>query len=128
MWILVDERTKRVLFGLWCLIWIGVLVGSLQPVQELPLGMSDKLVHFLCYAAMTAAIVGFCHDARGLLGWAAFVVVMGGLVEIGQHFVPTRSMDLDDFLADAAGAAVGTLLALLWLVAVVRPLRRAAAA
>ena len=77
---------------------------------------------------MTAAVVGFCHDARGLLGWAAFVVLMGGLVEIGQHFVPTRSMDLDDFLADATGAAVGTLLALLWLVAVVRPLRRAATA
>ena len=32
-----DERTKRMLFGLWCLIWIGVLIGSLQPVQELPL-------------------------------------------------------------------------------------------
>ena len=76
---------------------------------------------------MTAAVAGFCHEARGVLGWAAFVVLMGGLVEIGQHFVPTRSMELDDFLADSAGAACGALLALLWLVAVVRPLRRAAA-
>jgi VanZ family protein len=126
--LLVDERTKRVLFCLWCLTWVAVLIGSLRPGQELPFGMSDKLIHFLCYAAMTAAVAGFCHEMPGVLRWAAFVVLMGGLVEIAQHFVPTRSMDLNDFLADAAGVVGGFLLAMLWLVAVVRPLRRAAAA
>lgn len=125
--ILVDERTRRVLFCLWCLSWLVVLIASLRPMQALPFGMSDKLIHFLCYAAMTAAVAGFCHDASGVLRWAAFVVLMGGLVEIGQHFVPMRSMDIDDFLADTAGAAGGVLLALLWLAVVVRPLRRAAA-
>ena len=36
-------------------------------------------------------------------------------------------MSFDGFLADAAGTACGLLLALLWLAAIVRPLRRAAA-
>ncbi len=128
MRILVDERTKRLLFCLWCLLWVGVLIGSLRPGQEMPFGMTDKLTHFLCYAAMTAAVAGFCHEAAAVLRWAAFVLLMGGLVEIAQHFVPTRSMDLADFLADAAGALCGVLLALLWLAVVVRPLRRATAA
>jgi hypothetical protein len=41
--------------------------------------------------------------------------------------MPMRSMSFDDFLADAAGAACALLLALIWLAAVVRPRRRAAA-
>ena len=86
MWLIIDERTKRTVFGLWCLTWL-----------------------------------------RGLLRWFVFTIVMGGLIEVAQHFAPRRSMSFDDFLADAAGAACGLLLALLWLAVVVRPLRRAAA-
>jgi VanZ family protein len=76
---------------------------------------------------MTAAVGTFCHGARGLLRWSALTIVIGGLVEVAQHFVPMRSMSFDDFLADAAGAACGLLVALLWLAAVIRPLRRAVA-
>ena len=105
-----------------------MLIVSLRPMPELAAGLSDKWLHFLTYAVMTAAVAGFCHQLAGVLRWAAFAVLVGGMVEIGQHFTPARSMELGDFLADSAGAACGVLLALLWLVAVVRPLRRAAPA
>ena len=101
---------------------------SLRPLQQLPFGLSDKLIHFTGYWAMAAVVAGFCHEARGVLRWGVFAVVVGGLVEIGQHFVPMRSMDFDDFLADAAGAIWGVLLALAWLALVVWPLRRTAPA
>ena len=127
MRLIIDERTKRTMFGVWCLIWMVVLAVSLQPLQQMPFGLSDKLIHFAGYAAMTAAAATFCHEARGLLRWSAFTIVMGGLVEVAQHFVPMRSMSFDDFLADAAGAACGLLLAMLWLALIVRPLRRATA-
>jgi VanZ family protein len=125
--ILVEARTKRVMFGLWCLTWLMVLVVSLRPVPELAASLSDKWLHFLTYAVMTAAVAGFCHRPAGVLRWAGFALLMGGLVELGQHFTPSRSMELGDFLADLGGVACGLLLAALWLARVIQPLRRAAA-
>ena len=126
MRLIIDERAKRTMLGLWCLTWLVVLVASLWPLRQMPFGLPDKLIHFACYAAITAAVATFCHDARGLLRWTAFTIVMGCLIEVAQHFAPMRSMSFGDFLADAAGAACGLPLALLWLAVVVRPLRRAA--
>ena len=97
---------------------------SLWPLQQMPFGLPDKLIQFACYAAMMAAVATFCHEARGLLRWFVFTIVMGGPLEVAQHFAPMRSMSFD---ADAAGAACGLLLAVLWLAVVVRPLGRAAA-
>jgi hypothetical protein len=37
-------------------------------------------------------------------------------------------MDIGDFVADAAGAAFGALMALLWLGAIIHPLRRSTTA
>jgi VanZ family protein len=125
--LVIDERVKRTMFALWCLAWLVVLVASLRPLQQMPFGLQDEMIHFACYAATTAALATFCHEVRGLLRWSVFTVVMGGLVEVAQHFVPARRPSFDDFLADAAGVACGLLLALLWLAVVVRPLRRVAA-
>jgi VanZ family protein len=79
------------------------------------------------YTAMTAGVAAFCHERRGVLGWAGFAVLLGGLVEVAQHFLPPRTMELGDFLADSAGAAIGAAVALAWIGVVVTPLRRAAA-
>ena len=126
--ILLAEYTKRVMFGLWCLTWLTVLMVSLRPMPELAVNLSDKWLHFVTYAVMTAAIAGFSHRPAGVLRWAAFAMLIGGLVELGQHFTPSRTMELGDFLADLGGVACGLLLAALWLARVVRLLRRAAVA
>jgi VanZ family protein len=126
--LLVDERAKRALFVLWGLGWLALFTVSLRPIEELPYGMSDKLLHLLGYAAMTAGVAGFCHERRGVLGWAGFAVLLGGLVEVAQHFLPPRTMELGDFLANGIGAVIGAALALAWIGVVVTPLRRAAAA
>jgi VanZ family protein len=126
--LLVDERAKRLLFWLWCAGWLAVLVVSLRPLEHLPFGVSDKLAHFATYAAMSAGVAGFCHDARAVLRWAALAVLIGGAVELAQQLVPMRTTELGDLLANTAGAGVGAVVALLWLAFVVRPLQRAAAA
>jgi VanZ family protein len=125
--LLVDERAKRFLLRLWCAGWLAVLAVSLRPLEHLPFGVSDKLAHFATYAAMSAGVAGFCHDARAVLRWAALAVLIGGAVELGQRLVPMRTPELGDFLANVAGVGLGAALALLWLALVVRPLRRAAA-
>ena len=108
MQVLVAERTKWLLFALWCLLWILVVAKSLQPDLQLPLGLPDKLVHFGTYALMAALVAGLSAMYRAAFWfWAALAVVMGGLLELGQGFVPSRSLELGDFLANAAGAGCG---------------------
>ena len=123
--ILFDERVQRVSFVLWWVGWLVVGAGSLRPMQAMPYGLSDKLIHFMGYAVMAAAVVSFCHAPRRILGWSGLAVLMGGLFELGQYFVPYREVDLLDFLANTSGAVLGAAIALGWLLLVVRPLRRA---
>jgi VanZ family protein len=122
--LLIDRRLKRALFLLWCLGWLAIFLLSLQPHPDMPLDVSDKLWHFLGYAGMTAAVAGFCHGRRDLLLWAGFSILMGAFLEVTQGLVPSRSPDLADLVANTAGAVCGAAVALLWLSAVIRPLRR----
>jgi VanZ family protein len=85
--------------------WLIVMVTSLEPGPRMPFDLSDKLIHFATFATMTAAVAGFCHEPRGILRWGMLSIMLGGLLELGQHLAPSRSMDIDDFVADAAGAA-----------------------
>jgi hypothetical protein len=119
----LTERAKRTFFALWCLAWLVVASKSLQPGIELPLGLSDKAVHFTAYAVMAAAVASFCHLPARVLGWVGLTVAASAVLELGQHFVPSRSTDGLDLVANASGAVCGTLLALLWIALVVRPLR-----
>ena len=119
----LTEKAKRAFFALWCLAWLVVAIKSLEPGIELPLDLSDKAVHFTAYAMMAAAVASFCHVPAGVLGWVGLTVAASAVLELGQHFVPSRSMDILDLAANASGAACGALLALLWIALVVRPLR-----
>ena len=121
-WLFTD-KAKRAFFTLWCLAWLVVAIKSLESGIEPPLGLSDKVVHFSVYAVMAASVATFCHTPRGILSWAGLSVAIGASLEVGQHFVPSRSMDILDLAANASGAACGALLALLWVALVVRPLR-----
>jgi VanZ family protein len=117
------EKAKRTFFALWCLAWLIVAVKSLEPGIELPLGLSDKAVHFTAYAVMAAAVASFCHVPARVLGWVGLTVAGSAALELAQHFVPSRSMDGLDLVANASGASCGALLAVLWIALVVRPLR-----
>ena len=122
-YLLLDPRVRRGLLLLWGALWLWVAYMSLTPVQ-LPPDVSDKALHFIGYGLMSAGAVGFCHEPRRLLHLALLAAAIGGALEVAQAFTPYRSAELLDFAADAAGAGLGWLTALLWLALVVRPLRR----
>jgi VanZ family protein len=78
--------------------------------------LSDKTMHFLAYAALGGAMIRAVSDAsseamtrnRVLLAW--FVTALYGVSdEVHQAFVPGRTPDFLDLLADAAGAIVGAV-------------------
>lgn len=122
--LLHDRRLRLLLLGLWIAGWGVVLHASFTPLQELPLGLSDKAFHLAGYAAMTALSAGFCHAPALLALLAAGTVAGSAAIEVGQSFLPYRSFELLDIAANATGAALGVAAALAWLALVVWPRRR----
>lgn len=99
------------------LLWAGVIVFATSvPASALPrrIGGYDKAIHFTMYAVLAAlvtrAVLGGSVRARLL----ALVLVIVGTVAFGavdewhQRFIPGRSTELGDWIADSAGAIVAT--------------------
>ena len=67
---------------------------------------SDKVVHFAVYGLLATLV---CRQGRGwrAAGWTLLAVsAYGATDEWHQSFVPGRSTDLFDWIADTAGAAL----------------------
>jgi VanZ family protein len=89
-----------------------------NPLPRLSNRINDKLLHLVEYAAFAAvATWGLSHLVRlpRAARWAALIgSFYGATDEFHQRFVPHRSADVADWLADTVGAALGALLA--WLI------------
>jgi VanZ family protein len=96
---------------------IFYLSSQARPLPQLTSRLSDKLLHVVEYAAFGAvATWGLSHLVRlpRAARWAALLGSLYGMTdEFHQRFVPHRSAELGDWLADTVGAALGALLA--WL-------------
>ena len=88
-------------------------VAMLWPIHQPPPTPdgSDKVVHLIAFAALAfpLARTGRIGLIPVLVGASAF----GGLIEVLQPSFG-RSADLQDWIADIAGVALGILLALLY--------------
>jgi VanZ family protein len=77
----------------------------------------DKLLHAVEYAGLAALLVlGLTHLGTMGLRRAALLAVLlaaayGATDELHQAFIPNRSCDLLDWLADVIGACIGGVLA-----------------
>lgn len=82
-----------------------------------PGGMSDKAAHFLAYAALGASLMRALAGGRtaGMtvrrIGLATLLATLyGASDEVHQMFVPGRTPEVMDLVADAWGAAAGAVL------------------
>jgi VanZ family protein len=113
------SNTLRNLFLLCALGWAAVIfyLSHLPGVDVPPLFFGkDKLLHasvfgilgFLTLGAMKTTVDGY----RVFQPWLAvvLVIVYGVLDEFHQHFVPGRSPDIYDVMADAVGGMLGVWL------------------
>jgi VanZ family protein len=96
--------------------WLTLLVATHLPAQVagLPRNQADKLIHFVAYAVLAwllasawQASVGRLNARHLKFAWLV-VVLYGAIDEITQPLVG-RTMSVADWLADAAGAAVGLI-------------------
>ena len=93
-----------------CFVAIGYL--SLTPLQALPeIPVNDKLQHLIAYAVLAFFAALSRQGSKSILVVLLAVTAYGGLIELIQPYV-NRYGEFNDFLADAAGAALGGLLAL----------------
>lgn len=90
-----------------------MLVATSIPNPPVPAGVAglDKVVHFGMYGVLAALLVwvwsGRRPTATVVLGTLLAVSAYGALDEWHQQFIPGRSMELGDWLADSVGALVG---------------------
>ncbi len=95
------------------------IASSIPDVQALPGGVSDKTAHFwvygvlglLTYRALAADTLAGLTIPRAVLS-VLIALAYGISDEFHQSFVPGRSPDVFDVIADTAGAA-GAVLVLL---------------
>lgn len=94
------------------LIEVLLLWPSPPDVPRLPWNIGfDKMVHAVLFAVQ-AALGAWALAERRRSAWPALVgaIAFGALTEVQQQLMPSRFMELGDFLADAAGAVVGLAL------------------
>lgn len=97
---------SKALFGL---VLAFVLFMALTPVPPPPLQTQwDKLNHALAFFVLMVmgCFVYPGSSTRRHLLVAAGLLTLGALIELAQWFVPGRSSEWPDLLADAVGVAV----------------------
>jgi len=110
------NRTIRAAFALAAVCWaVLIFYLSSQPSIEAPALFpgQDKLFHLLVFAVLGFLLMGSLLSAsrgytRRQLGWVALAVMLYGVSdEFHQYFVPGRSAEVYDALADALGGLLG---------------------
>jgi hypothetical protein len=106
---------KPVQSNFWRIVWTSMLIvvvtGSLLPGDSPVMEKLDSLA--VNDNLRRARVCATLHETATKLGaFLAFVAIMGVLLELGQLFVPGRTCDFYDVLADGAGILVGFLLGL----------------
>lgn len=110
---------RRVVAWLLPIVYYGAIVIQSSFVFQTPdthIPYVDKLAHFVIYGVLglliaRAVIRSASRQPAALLTVAlatAAVGCLGALDEVHQYFVPGRSADVFDGLADVVGAVVGS--------------------
>lgn len=104
------------LWAAFILLLTSIPGSDLPHVSFMSFRDSDKLVHGTMYAIFAFLAVRSLLRAGRPPIQAVLVVVLGiaffaALDEWHQQFIPGRSMDVFDWLADISGATIGTLVA-----------------
>jgi VanZ family protein len=110
-----------VLWGPVALYALAIFVeSSISHVPAFPSGFTDKDGHGLLYAGLAVIVLRAASGARwdGLTyrtaaAAVAFAAIYGITDEFHQWFVPGRTADVYDWIADCTGAIAGVVLVLL---------------
>ena len=87
------------------LVWLSWIPADLQ----IRTGIAGQIEHAIAYCG-TGVILAFAYQELRRWRIAAGLVVLAGILEIGQLWVPGRTSQPIDFAASSVGAVVGVLI------------------
>lgn len=105
----VSHNQRKVIWGL--MVFVVVLFSLLPQEQNfVQMPFSDKLVHFSTYFILTFVALLSSTKKHSLFMILAIQILIGICVEGAQSFVPGRTPEFLDILANSLGVLLGTLL------------------
>lgn len=107
--LLHDESVRPVWRGLLLLLLATVCVLAFSPgMPQLHIESADKWQHIAAFAALAAcAALAWPPGPASSLAIAAAMLGFGLFIEAVQHFIPARSSEWMDVLADLLGVVLG---------------------
>lgn len=108
-WIFLSNSGKRLWTGTWGVMLVMTLFLGLWPLSA-PVASTgwDKSDHLVGFAALTMTGMWMLPAQSRARVWLWLgLLLLGGLIEVLQMFIPMRQGDLWDWLADAIGVGMG---------------------
>lgn len=114
---LARRRIYLALLAGWVVLTLS-LNSIPHPDIHLPFRFADKAAHLFFYGGMGFLCALWRREVgvpvkRAVLESLLFVAATGALDEIHQRWIPGRSMEMLDWLADATGGGIGACLSVL---------------
>jgi VanZ family protein len=115
----LEKRKILLVYVPLVLYWIILFTATTIPGNQLPdIHLSDKIEHFSAFFVLAILLnLTMIYQRKSLLlfNYAALVTIIiclsyGAIDELHQMFIPGRSADLRDWLADSAGVIIGVLI------------------
>jgi VanZ family protein len=115
----LNKHSKKFLFAALAFYWIILLLATSLPTESLPdLGGGDKIKHFSAYMILSVLLTLslLVQERSRFLSKYAFIIsvviasVYGFFDEIHQMYIPGRSCEFLDWVADVGGAITGSLI------------------
>ena len=104
-----DLRARKIDFYVTIIIAFAIGLATLTPAEKLTqVSGSDKVYHLISFAILTLPIAIIRPRAIWII--LSLSIAFGGAIELLQPLV-NRNFEMADFLADAAGAVLGVLVA-----------------
>ncbi len=110
---MIRRRTYLALLFLW-VVFTFLMTSVPDPQVDVPLPYADKIAHFGFYAVMGFLCALWRRESGSPAGRAAlaallFTAFAGAVDEVHQHWIPGRSTEFIDWIADTAGGGAGAL-------------------
>ena len=114
----LEKRKLTLVYIPLILYWALLLMGTTLPAPDVPsFGVGDKFTHFGAFFGLAVLLSFTLHYQNKYILLkkyfliAAFIIATfyGFLDELHQSFIPGRSNELLDWLADLVGAGLGII-------------------
>ena len=92
----------------WLCVGLLAWLSWIPKEWEVRTGLAGQIEHAIAYCG-TAAILAFAYQEPARWRMAAGLVVLAGILEVGQLWVPGRTSQFIDFAASSVGALAGVL-------------------